>query len=45
MGIIEQVLVYIAVAACIGLPIPTVMAFIKALIKGKESSKEEGDNK
>ena len=45
MEIIEQVLVFIVVIACIGLPIPTVVAFIKALIKGKKSSKEEGDNK
>lgn len=45
MEIIEQVLVFIAVAACICLPVPTVVAFIKALIKGKESSKEEGDNR
>lgn len=45
MGIIEQILIYIAVAACICLLVPTVVAFIKAMIKGKESSKEEGDNK
>lgn len=44
MGIIEQVLIYIFVAACIGFITPTVVAFIKAIIKGKESSKE-GDNK
>lgn len=44
MEIIEHVLTYTVLAACICFITPTVVAFIRAMIKGKENSKE-GDNK